>query len=89
MLELPETVGLNAQIKRWGDGGDGTFGLLVFDCEGLNSDKPGFWVFDERGTALPFLQAQKGVNHYPKHLERPLPRVERTRTPQQVAARTP
>jgi hypothetical protein len=86
MLELPETIGLHARIKRWGDGGDGTFGLLVFDCEGLNSHKPGFWVFDERGTVLPSVQTKGYVNHYPKHLERLLPRVERTRTPQQSAA---
>jgi hypothetical protein len=50
MLELPETIGLHAQIRRYGDGKDGTFGLIEFDCDGLDSDKPRFWIFDQLGT---------------------------------------
>ena len=50
MLELPEALDLHAKILKYGDGSDGTYGIIEFDCDGFDSDIPRFRIFDERGT---------------------------------------
>ena len=57
LLELPQTLNLQAQLSNFGDGSDGVFGIIKFDCEALNAETlkaavPRFWVFDNRGTNL-------------------------------------
>jgi hypothetical protein len=57
LLELPETLNFHAQVSEYGEGTDGVFGLLEFDCDALNQDGnrsaiPRFWIFDERGMLL-------------------------------------
>jgi hypothetical protein len=57
MLELPETLNLQVQISKYGDGSDGVFGIVKFDCDALNAETlkaavPRFWIFDNRGTEL-------------------------------------
>lgn len=49
MLELPESCNFNAHIKKYvhGVGGE-PFYHLEFDCDGPDSDKPRFWVSDEK-----------------------------------------
>jgi hypothetical protein len=60
LLELPETLDLQAQLSNFGDGSDGVFGIVKFDCDALNAETlkaavPRFWVFDNRGTYLNFV----------------------------------
>jgi hypothetical protein len=59
MLELSETLNLQAQLSNYGDGFDGVFGIIKFDCDALNGETtkaavPRFWVFDSRGIVLVF-----------------------------------
>ncbi|KAF1918219.1 heterokaryon incompatibility protein-domain-containing protein [Ampelomyces quisqualis] len=53
LLELPETLNFHAQVTEYGQGTDGVFGLLEFDCHDLHQDQsksavPRFWIFDEQ-----------------------------------------
>jgi hypothetical protein len=47
MLELPESFKMNAHVTKYSHVFDQTHFLLEFDCDGLDSDKPRFWAFDE------------------------------------------
>jgi len=49
LLELPELFEMNARITKYLLNGEMNY-LLEFDCDGLGTDKPRFWVFDEKGT---------------------------------------
>lgn len=52
MLDLDENLSLHAQIQKYGDGANGTYGIVEFDCEGFDKDIPRFWIFDRRGDCL-------------------------------------
>jgi hypothetical protein len=62
LLELPEILNLQAQISNFGDGSDGVFGIVKFDCDALNAETlkaavPRFWVLDNRGNDFNLVHA--------------------------------
>jgi hypothetical protein len=69
MLELPEDINLHTLITKYGDGSDGVFGLVAFDCNSLNHDYidaaiQRFWIFDERGTLFQMDSTRSNVDFH-------------------------
>lgn len=92
MLGLPEVFNLWAQISKYGDGSDGVFGIIEFDCDAFNAETPKaaiprFWVFDGRGTLPSPAQAPAILTTLVQHSELRLPPVDSTRTPPQPVAK--
>ncbi|KAH8726036.1 hypothetical protein GQ44DRAFT_680231 [Phaeosphaeriaceae sp. PMI808] len=71
MLGLPETLNLYAQIKLYGDGSDGIYGQVEFDCDGFNVDYlkavvPRFWIFQEKETTMKWMLEGFPLEKMPK-----------------------